>query len=762
MKSRVIVRKPVVLALSVAFGVAPGWAQESVEPVDVDVNAMRLNPDAVIEGRVLDLRRAANPDTASLLSGIPGVNVNGVGALANIPVIRGMADDRLAIKVDGVNAIASCPNHMNTPLSYVDPTNVQEIKVFKSITPVSVGGNSIGGAIVVNTPSPFFADDEALALKGQLGGFYYSNGDGNGGNVSATAANDRISVNYTGSTSRANNYKAGGNFNNWTQTLMTSSGNQMLPHNEVGSTAFMTTNQAASLAMRLLNNHTVQFQYSNQSTPFEGFANQRMDMMGNEQYRLNLRYWGQYDWGRLEAQAYKENVNHYMNFGSNRQYWYGNTTPSSTTFNVAGMPMNTNSNTQGAKIKGTIDLDAFSVLRTGIEYQHYYLNDWWPPVANSMMMSGPLTFQNINGGVQQTASLYTEWEKRFDEQLKTILGLRYDWVSSSTGNVTGYGNSSGVAPNIAYRADQNQFNSHSKSQSNNNIGLSAIANYTVNRHQEAEIGLARQVRNPNLYELYTWSSASMAAIMNNTAGDGNGYFGDPNLSPETAYTLSGAYDLHSEDRHWRANFAPYYSYVYHYIDAVQWSGNSATGTPATPLTSSAYSVLRYVNQNAQLAGADLSGRMPLGKTDFGSFGMNGLLSYTWGKNQSTGDGLYNIMPLNTKLALTQQTTGWDNALEFVAVARKTRTSVERNELQTPGYFISNIRGSYTWQKVRVDAGINNIFNTLYYNPLGGAYLGQGKTMSMNPGQTGFTSGPNWGVAMPMPGMSIYTALNVKF
>ena len=788
MQSRIFVRKPLVLALSFVFVNAPLWAQESAEPVNVNVSATRLNPDAVLEGRVLDLKRAANPDTASLLTNIPGVNVNGVGALANIPVIRGMADDRLSIKVDGVEAISSCSNHMNTPLSYVVPTSIQDIKVYKSITPVSVGGNSIGGAIVVNTSSPVFAEDGKLKLSGELGGFYYSNGDGNGANLSATAVSDKVSINYTGSTSKANNYTAGGNFNNWSTTVWQTNGSgantspypnqpQTPTSSVVGSTGFMTTNQAASLALKLLDNHTVQFQYSNQSTPFEGFANQRMDMTGNQQYRLNLRYWGKYDWGKLEAQAYKENVNHSMNFGPNRLFWYANSSGAP----VAGMPMNTNSNTLGGKVKGTIDLGELSVLRTGLEYKHYYLNDWWPPVLNSPMMGPPpgsspgLTFQNINGGVQQTTSFYTEWEKQFDAKLKTLIGFRYDWVGSSTGNVTGYGYSGMgtpmspyTTPNNSYVGDQNVFNSGSRSQSNNNIGLSAIANYKADKHQEAEIGLARQVRNPNLYELYTWSSMTMASTMNNTVGDGNGYFGNPNLKPETAYTLSGSYDLHSEDRDWRANFAPYYSYVYNYIDAVQWTPEPSVmnstalnpANPATTLTSSNFSVLRYTNQNAQLAGADLTGRMPLGKNEFGAFGLNGFLSYTWGRNQNTGYGLYNIMPLNAKLALTQQTSGWDNALEFVAVARKSRTSVERNEVQTPGYFISNIRGSYTWQKVRLDAGINNIFNTLYYNPLGGSYMGQGRTMSFTPGAA--AGGPAWGVAMPMPGMSIYTALNVKF
>ena len=745
MKSRIFARKPVALALGCALVSASVWAQEVAEPVTVEVNATRLNPDAVLEGRALELKRAANSDTASLLTGMAGYAVRGAGAIANLPVIRGLADDRLTIKVDGVDAIASCPNHMNSPLSYVDPTAIEDIKVYKSITPVSVGGNSIGGAIVVDTSRPVFSDDGSLQTSGQIGTSYYSNGDGTSGNLSATAATDRMSVNYTGSTSSANNYQAARNFTNGQTTPKTLNGTNQLGNNVVGSSAFMTTNQAASLALKLTDSHALQFQYSTQSTPFEGFSNQYMDMTGNNQSRMNLRYWGGYDWGNLEAQAYQESINHTMQFGPNRQYWYG------ANANIAGMPMNTNSNTTGAKVKASIDLGPLSVLRTGLEYQYYYLNDWWPPVANSSMMS-PNTLKNINGGTQQTGTLYTEWEKQFDEKLKTTLGLRYDMVASSTGQVAGYNTMA------TYATPANNFNSGNRSQTNNNIGVSAITNYVIDPNQSSEIALARQVRNPSLYELYAWATDTMSAPMNNASGDGNGYVGNQNLKPETAYTLAGHYDLHSADRDWQAKFAPYYSYVVNYIDAVQCNTSTKLCVQKSPnnLTSGAFTVMQYVNQNAQLAGADLTGRMPLGKNDLGAFGLKGLLSYTWGKNQETGDGLYNIMPLNGKMTLTQQAGGWDNALELVAVAAKTRTSIERNEMQTPGYFLTNIKGSYTWQKVRLDAGINNVFNTFYYLPLGGAYIGHGATMSMNSG------GAIWGTPMPGPGISIFSALTVKF
>jgi len=169
-------------------------------------------------------------------------------------------------------------------------------------------------------------------------------------------------------------------------------------------------------------------------------------------------------------------------------------------------------------------------------------------------------------------------------------------------------------------------------------------------------------------------------------------------------------------------------------------------------------VLKFVNQSARLYGVDLSGRMPLAKNGMGEFGLKGLLNYTRGENRDTGDGLYNIMPLNAKLTLTQKRGGWNNAAELVMVSRKDDVSAMRNEMETPGYALLNLRGSHAWKKLRVDFGVENVFDRLYYHPLGGAYLGQGTTMTSQ----AVATVPQWGTPVPGMGRSIYTALNVQF
>ena len=773
MKSRQFMRKPVVLALSIAFAGAPVWAQESTtEPINVDVKATRYDADAVVVGKELDLQKAANVDTATLMTNVSGVAFQVGGAVSSIPVIRGLADNRINTLVDGVDAIPACPNHMNTPLSYVDPSSIKSMTVYKSYKPVSIGLNSIGGAIVASTGEPTFAEEGKNLVTGNIGGFLQSNNSAYGANVSITAATDWLSVNYTGSTSGADNYSAARSFKNATVVSNTATSNTQgsayVSGNEVASSAYKVTNQSASLALKS-DKHTVQFKYSWQDIPYEYYPNQRMDMLGNQQNRYNLQYWGGFDWGKMEAQAYYEQLNHYMNFG-----------PYKTS---ASMPMNTNSNTAGAKVKGDINISQTSLLRTGAEWQHYFLNDYWPASPTSQTNMGPNAFLNINGGAQQIASVFGEWEEKFTQDLKSELGVRYSLINASTGNVnsyktaappgtlgdtggtsyTGYsmtnsgctGGSSANPCNTWIEA--NGFNNATKSRSFNDVDVVLTTSYKHSAKQDMQLGLARQVRAPSLYELYSWSAWNMAAIMNNYVGDGNGYFGNPNLKPETAYTASAAWDLHTDERDYVVKASPFYSYVNNYIDAMQWTGNAVQGyqLPTNSPVRNKFVTLQYVNQNANLAGVDLDGQMPIAKTDFGRFSAQGLFNWTYGKNLATGYGLYNVMPVNGKLNLTHQFGGWDNQLQFVAVANKNNfLSVERNEIPTPGYFLTNLKASYSWPMVRLDAGINNVFNTMYYQPLGGAYVGQGSTMSMN--------GVPWGTPVPGMGVSYYTALNVKF
>ena len=312
----------------------------------------------------------------------------------------------------------------------------------------------------------------------------------------------------------------------------------------------------------------------------------------------------------------------------------------------------------------------------------------------------------------------------------------YEHVTTDAGPVQGYNpniNSTGMPPNVMWnnqKADAAAFNAQNRKQNDNNWDLTALARYALDTQTDLEVGVARKTRSPNLYERYTWSTWSMAAAMNNFAGDGNGYYGDIDLDPEVAYTISASVDWHATDRSWQLRATPYYTRVKDYIDAIR-CNNTTTCPPPNATTTNQFVILQYANQSAELYGIDVSGELPLARSDIGNFGLNGVLSYTYGKNRDTGDGLYNIMPFNARLTLSHRYGGWDNAVEFVGATSKDHLSDVRNEIGTPGYGLLNLRASYSWKQARLDVGIDNVFDRLYYLPLGGAYTGQGTTMTVS-------------------------------
>ena len=706
---------PIALVASLMLTNAYGQTAPNLDTLNVTGIQEAPLTQTTLSGKELNQSRVNTPNTAAMLLNIPGVSMYTGGGVSGLPSIHGLADDRVAVKVDGLDLISSCPNHMNSPLSYISPSNVGSVKVITGLSPVSAGGDSLGGVVSVQSLPPVFANKGETLTQGEVGASYSSNANAIAGNLNVTAAGDEFSVNYTIDSAKAGNYTAGGNFKPAANGL---SGNT------VGASKYIATNQQLSLAWQK-DNHLVEFKAGYQFIPFEGYANQRMDMTKNQSEQFNLKYTGKYDWGTLEAQAYNQMVNHQMDDNTGAR-----TSPA--------MPMLATSSTNGAVIKGTLPISETQLARIGTEWQGYKLNDWWPPSGTGMMMS-PNTFQNINNGTRDRLALFSELEQQWSKELMGLAGVRVEQVAANAGNVQGYSS--------MYQSQANAFNAQKHQQTDYNWDLTALSRYKPDNNQNYEAGYSRKTRSPNLYERYSWSTTPMAAIMNNFVGDGNGYVGQVTLAPEVANTVSFASDWHDANKEvWGFKTNPYYTYVSNYIDAAC----------NTTCTVDKFNVLKYVNQDAQLYGLDLSGNVMLGKLpQLGRFQMTGIASYTRGQNVTTGGNLYNIMPLNGKIGFVQYLgANWTNTVEAQFVAAKTNLNAVRNEIATGGYSLYNLRASYDDKKYRVNFGIENLLNKLYALPQGGAYLGQGNTMSMN--------GVAWGTGVAGMGRTLYVSANMKF
>lgn len=740
--------KPRYLALAISLALLPAivQAEEAIERIQVEGQLHSALQLQQLDAEQLSKLIAATSDTASLLSQLAGVSINQTGAVSSLPMIRGLSDDRLRVKVDGMDLISACPNHMNPPLSYMAPSEVGKITVFAGITPVSVGGDSIGGSIITESKAPEFNSEQGLS--GEWGGYYRRNNQATGTHFNLSHSSEQLFVSYNGNWSQGDNYKAAENFKTITATGRP---DHALALDEVGSSAFKTQNHTLRLALQLADD-LFDVQLSYQDMPKQLFPNQRMDLLDNQQFRINANWQQQRSWGHWQSRFYHENIEHKMDFGPDRQFWYGSNAmggrpcepirfagdPAGTC--AAGMPMFSDATNTGLSLSAEVQTNQADIMRIGAEYQQFRLDDYWTASGGGM---GPGTFLNINNGKRDRLAVFAEHEHHLSEKWLLLYGARVEQVKRNADEVTGYSTAAN-APGMQVM-DAARFNQGQRSNTDTNLDLTLLSRYQLTAQTTLELGVAQKMRSANLYEAYPWSYWAMAASMNNLVGDGNGYVGNVALNPEKAHTFSASINWQSANQQQQVRFTPYVTKVKDYIDAV-----AANATWQLDK----YNILQYQNQYARLMGADLSWQTQLAEHQTGVWQLDGTLSYIDAKNTDTDSGLYNVVPWQGRISLTQRLAGWDNSLEWQLVSSKNRVSAIRNEQTTGGYALLNLRLSHSWQQLRLDLGVENMLDKFYYLPQGGTYVGQGMTMSIN--------GIPFGIGVPGMGRTIYFGFNYSW
>ncbi|MFG1477426.1 TonB-dependent receptor [Xanthobacter sp. V4C-4] len=655
-------------------------------------------------------------DTGSLISSIPGGAAWGAGGVSSLPAVNGMGADRVQVAINGMIFSPACPNEMNPPLSFVNPAMISTTKVYYGTAPVSVGGDYTGAKVDVTLAPPRFTPGDQLAVSGSVSGFYRSNGNSYGVDAKATVSNADTSVTYTGGWARASDYQSGNG-------------------TTIKSTMYETQNHALSISKKLQDNiFTVQV--GGQFMPSQGFVNQYMDLVENKSLFVNGAYEGQFDWGKLEATAFVNRIRHTMGFIEPDK--------------SGDMPMDTRSTDLGSTVKATVGLSPDTLMRIGSEVFYNTLDDWWPPVAGSMMM-GPDTFENINNGQRLRVGAYAEWERQFADKWTLVLGLRNDIVWMNTGDVQGYNA-------MMYGADAALFNAQSHARADINFDATGILRYEADASSHYELGLARKTRSPNLYERYAWSSNAMAMSMIGWFGDGNGYVGNLDLEPEAAHTLSFTANWHdAAQKVWQLRVSPYYSYVTDYIDVDRCTlAGCLASLPSNPYITNSFVYLQFANHDAWLYGVNIDGKLALWDSDaFGQGAFRGNLNFVQGQ-RTDGVNLYHMMPLNGTLAVDNTLGNWTTSLELQLVSSKILVSQVRNELETEAYALLNFRTAYEWQLLKVEFGIQNILDTEYDLPLGGANLVNYQVPSM------MGSSAAWGYPVAGMGRSINTRVTLRF
>ena len=636
----------------------------------------------------------------SLLSDL-GVDFSAAGGVSNLPILNGLMGDRVKVLIDGADVTAACANHMNPPLSYISANQITSYNVVAGVSPVSAGGDNIAGVINVNSISPQYSDSNELGWhSGYVSAKYSSVDNGRKLGIGARLASDTLSLNYQGSFSDADSYEDG-------------NGDVVL------DTLYRAQNHSLTAAMRDDKQQLV-IKLTHQKIPYQGFANQYMDMTDNTSYGAIAQYKRSFENSELEGQVNWHSVKHEMGFFSEEK--------------TGMMPMKTDAQDISTQLKWRIALDKNSSILLGQEYYNYSVDDWWPGIEGSTMM-GPNDYVNINNGKRERIAAFAEFESQVNTKLWLNAGVRIESINTHVGEVQSYNDGMSMMSmggmvmdtSINNAVAAKTFNAGDRDKTDTIVDANLLINYQITNYDELQFGLARKNRAPNLYERYSWGVSTMATTMIGWYGDGSGYIGNPDLDVETAHTISATYIKSAKDDGWRLSTNVWYTDVSDYIDAdIVRSFNSYN------LDNTTRNIFQFTNADAILYGAkiDLTANIYESK-DFGNWQLHANVTNTRGKRDDTNQPLYQIKPLQTQLGISQQMGRFENALTWQWVDTKTRVDNNRFENQTDSYSLVNLSSKATWDSLTLSAEVSNVFDEYYQLPLGGVSIAALKQDSSN-------------------------------
>ena len=666
-------------------------AQESVHTLDpLYVRAQSLTEPWSLTEHIVGSSHLRHTDAASLVRNLPGAAVVRNGSQTGILQIRGLTGQRVSVKVDGMTITPACPNHMDPPLHYANPATGDLLAMYAGTSPVTEGGDHIGGSLNVSRAQPVFADGDESLLRGALGASFIGSQDAVSLDANLTYAQGDMSFNYHGSAATADDLRFPGG-------KASATGYDIMHHEIVG--AWRTAGGYVALDVGYT------------GTRDAGTPALPMDMISDDAWNFGLTQSETFEWGTVDSRIYLYDIEHLMD----------NYTLRPAPMPPNGMPMESPSTSRDYGWRTSFLLPkGDTTIRTGIDLHRNEFDSEQVAVMTGMRRDA------FNDSTRGRAGVYVDWEQDWDEKWNTRVGLRSDVVSSNTKPV-----SNQILPppgpmRDMVLNDQQTFNSSKRSFTDVLVDAMAAVSFDPDETSTIELAFGMKNRAPSMLERYLWTPGNASAGL----ADGRTYLGNLGLDPETSFEIGLGLEKRGEG--WNVEVTPFYQIVNNYIQ----------GMPINRMDKKGMPVLQYENlDRADLYGFEVAGGYDINE----QFGIDGSVSYVRGKNKDNGDSLYRIAPLRGILDLNYQHEAWESHLEWVWSAAQNDVSSVQGEKPSPGYGILNFRLARTFAKrVRWELGVENIFDKRYADHLSGVNRVTGGDLAVGErvpgaGRFGYTS-----------------------
>ncbi|HPD63855.1 MAG TPA: TonB-dependent receptor [Bacteroidia bacterium] len=641
----------------------------------------RQDPFVKTEMKKIEIEILPTRDIGDFLRQIPNVSAIRKGGTQLDPVIRGYKYDQLNVRVDGYMRIeGGCPNRMDPNISHIEVDDIERIEVIKGPYVLRYGP-TMGGFLnlVTSKPTPFEGKKFQLTARGIKG--YESNWNGTKDRLNVKFGNDRVYFNLSGNNQEYGNYKDG-------------NGNLVL-------SSFRKYSFTGEIGIVPLKNHEFIYSFVSSHGRDVHFPALPMDERLDDTRLMSAVYSIASPFkniSNLRIMAFNSNVHHVMD---TKEKPSGDTMIGVSTIDAI---------VSGANLNFTLLPNENNKLYfiTGIEHttkkgdrvKTMYMQPAEPvvPVKTEFLIDGFIT----------NTYFATEYERKFETMTLTA-SLRYDNNQAHSGPVYVYGLKAGkpIIQDTLYPEDITL----------NNLSASFGFNKYLNENLTLGLAIGRGVRSPNLLERYV----TLLPI----GYDKYDYLGNPDLKAEANHQadLTIKYET---DKIGRVTVNGFFSYVINYIAARQ-----LPPTQYLPNTKGVYGVKQFYNADpVYFRGFEFTYSSPeqykLGGSLIAAY-TRATMTKAWDKmTEISPDALYEIPPLDVRANVYYSffNSKLIPRLTVRYAAPQNYVSVAYGEKTTPSFWLANLTLAYIYNHfVTLSCGINNIFNTPYYEHLNRRVIG---------------------------------------
>jgi iron complex outermembrane receptor protein len=612
---------------------------------------------------------ATSPDGAAFIARQPGAALVDNGTLSGQVQMRGLFGERIALRINGQQFATGGPNAMDPAMHYAPMALIDRVEIARGISPVR-DGPGLGGGVNTVLKKVRFGEGQGLSPQVDVSGQYRSVDD---------------SVALGGMAGLASEYLRLGLIASWEKGDDT-----RFPGGRIATTGYERAVYGVHAGFRA-GPGEFSLEYRRQETGRSGNPPFAMDIVYFHTDFARIGFVGDLADGiRLEAHADYAGVSHRMNNYEERPAPVLAMTRQSDTY----------ANTMSADMS----------LRFGSADRHLRIGADFDLIDKSYMLYNPLApaffIHPLDRAHSDRLGAFAEW-RTGTGPVEAELGVRVDRHGAVTGAPRfGPGVPTGPA-NLALG-----FANADREWSGTIVDASM--------RLWAELGaftprltLARKTRAPSLIERFSWLPTEASGGL----ADGNIYVGTPGLKPERAWIAELGVDWAGATAYARP--VVYYRRIDDFIQGVPF--DATPGVVNTPIemvsqASGDATPLRFANTNAEIWGADIA----FGAKIAGPLRIDGVASYARGTRRDVADNLYRMAPANGRLAFVWEAACWSLSIEGQAVTAQKKVSATNDEAASKGYVLANIYGHWLVRDgVRLDAGIENLFDRRYLEHLAG-------------------------------------------